>query len=128
MTRFFVDDRLHAHPKALDAGLAAMGLWAMAGSYVAAYLTDGFVPSSFIRGYDNGFRCARKLVEVGLWEKVERDGQSGYVFHDWGDHGNPTSDAVKRYRKAAAERQRRKRDQDQPTLSLVRNNGQDPGG
>lgn len=112
MTRFFVDDRLHSHPKARQAGLAAMGLWTMAGSYCAAYLTDGFVPSSFVRGFDNGFRSANKLVEVGLWVRAENeDGQSGYSFHDWGDHGNPTAEEIKRYRKAAAERQRRRRAQ-----------------
>jgi len=43
MPWFKVDDALHSHPKTRKAGLAAMGLWVVAGSFSASYMTSGFI-------------------------------------------------------------------------------------
>mgnify|MGYP003619309605 CR=1 FL=1 len=51
---FKVDDTLHSHPKARRAGLTAVGLWAMSGSYCMSYKTDGFIPEWFVRGCGAG--------------------------------------------------------------------------
>lgn len=75
-----VDDRLHAHIKAVRAG-DAMALWVLALSWCVAYLTDGELPEeqpTRLIGR-RGPRMAAKLVEVKLWVKTD----FGYRFHDW---------------------------------------------
>jgi hypothetical protein len=100
MPWFKVDDAFHAHPKAIAAGTAALGLWVRCGSWSAQQLTDGFVPAAVANLY--GTRaCARALVAAGLW--LEADG--GYQFHDWADK-NPLREDVEanREQKRAAGR------------------------
>ena len=110
MTWFKTDDSLHNHPKARRAGAAALGVWVTAGSFSSAYKTDGFVPDWWVRGWGKtGSTAARKLVEVGLWDQTERDGETGYQFHDWADY-QPTSDEIERDREQGRERQRRSRE------------------
>lgn len=70
MTWFYVDDSFHTHPKALAAGNAACGLWTRCGSWVAANLTDGFIPEAVVRRLGTRLQ-ANRLVRVGLWEQVE---------------------------------------------------------
>ncbi|MCA1195111.1 hypothetical protein [Saccharopolyspora sp. 6V] len=82
MSWFYVDDRLHDHPKARKAGTAALGLWALCGAWCADYLTDGWVPAEVARRYGTA-RQAEKLCAAGLWTAVERDGEKGYQFHEW---------------------------------------------
>lgn len=86
MTWFKVDDRLHSHPKALKAGLEAMGLWTLTGSYCATYETDGLVPRAvadrLAGGSERASRLAGKLVAAGLWDATD-DGD--WQFHDWHD-------------------------------------------
>jgi len=89
VTWFKVDDKLSGHPKARAAGNRAMGLWVMAGSWSAAYLTDGFVPYAFVYDHRNGRTDAERLVEVGLWHQVD----GGWQFHDWNE-SNPTRQQV----------------------------------
>ena len=102
-----VDDSLHGHPKVLRAGLEAMGLWAVALSYVSQYLTDGVVPVEWVetlRGEPDargrrryvGLRLAATLVRVGLWEGVNG---VGWRFHDFLDH-NPSASSVRADRAA----------------------------
>lgn len=79
MPWFRVDDQIHSHPKARRAGLAAMGLWALAGSHCMNYLTDGVVESWFVEAWPDGPALAARLVEVGLW----RQHPQGWEFHDW---------------------------------------------
>jgi len=98
---FRVDDMLHSHPKARRAGLSAMGLWSLCGSYGMSYKQDGFVPEWFVLGFPNGKRLATTLVSVGLWENATRDGEEGFQFHDWLDW-QPSADEIERDR----ERQR----------------------
>lgn len=86
MTWFKVDDELYLHPKTMQAGNAAMGLWVRAGAYSMAKLTEGFVSIEVVRSIGST-KLADKLVTAGLWSKVP----GGYAFHQW--HGDPVSGA-----------------------------------
>ena len=112
MVWFNVDDNLHDHPKARRAGLEAIGLWALCGSFSAGYLTEGFVPEWKVLGYKNGRKLAEKLVEAGLWIEVYEDpknGQeAGWVFHQWEDR-NRTKAQVEQERAANRARQAKRR-------------------
>ncbi len=108
MPYFRTDDQMHGHPKARRAGLAALGLWDMAGSHSMAYKLDGFVPEWFVQSWRGGKGAAETLVAVGLWEVSKRDGEPGYCFHDWLDY-QPSSDEIERDRERARERQRESR-------------------
>lgn len=90
MTWFKVDDRLAHHPKVMTAGLAPMGLWVRAGSWSAAHLTDGFIPTSLLATLDAKRSHAEALVKAGLWD-AEPD---GYRFRDWLDY-QPSAHDVK---------------------------------
>ena len=102
---FKVDDKLHSHPKRWAAGLPAMGLWAVAGSWAAGHETDGFVPKSMVSALGGRANLARTLCEVGLWEEVE----SGYCFHDW-EAINPRHADLEAQRAAHRERTQKWRD------------------
>lgn len=108
MPWFKVDDSLHSHPKTRRAGLAAMGLWVVAGSYCSQYVTEGFVPNWFVSGQRNGHKIAASIVAAGLWDKASKDGEQGYQFHDW-EHFQMTKDEVEADRAHNRERQRRHR-------------------
>lgn len=109
MAWFKVDDGLHSHPKVADAG-EAIALWVLAGSWCARHLTDGWVPAGLPnRLIDKGTEYAEGLVAAGLWRPAERDGRSGWCFHDWHDM-QPTAEQVRAERAASAERQRRWRE------------------
>ena len=109
MTWFKVDDTLHSHPKPRKAGLQAMGLWTLAGSYCMAYKTDGFVPDYYITSWPRGRHLADQLVKAGQWEVGEKDGEAGWFFHDWFDY-QPSSDEIEADRVYARERQRKRRE------------------
>ena len=84
MPWFKVDDKLHDHRKARAAGVSAMGLWTLAGSWAADNVTDGFVPDSVCSRWDRSYRkLADALVAAGLWYVGELDGEAGWWFHDW---------------------------------------------
>lgn len=109
MPWFKVDDKLHDHRKARQAGSSAMGLWVLAGSWAADNTMDGFVPESVCSRWDSRFRrLAERLVEVGLWETGELDGEAGWWFHDW-KHMQPSKDEVLGKREQARERMARVR-------------------
>ena len=113
MPWFKVDDRLHAHPKAqdvVDSRPSAMGLWALAGSWCAAMLTDGLVPKRQVSRLGFKPADARALVDCGLWHEAE----GGYQFHDWQEY-QPTREQVEGERTAARERMRRKRSGEHPS-------------
>jgi hypothetical protein len=46
---------------------------------------------------------AARLVEVGLWTAGEKDGETGWFFHEW-DERQPTKAEVQKERLANAER------------------------
>jgi hypothetical protein len=103
VTWFKIDDSFHSHPKTLQAGNAAIGLWTRCGSYCAQHLTDGFVPADLAALYGTPSLAVR-LERAGLW--VPGDG--GWVMHDYSAY-NPTAERVLIERAGAASRQRRAR-------------------
>ncbi|MEV1331154.1 hypothetical protein AB0J20_16430 [Micromonospora costi] len=111
MPWFKVDDGLHAHMKAVRAGVPAMGLWVLAGSWSSNQLTDGWVPDYIVARLDPDYReHAATLVRAGLWVEDEYDGDKGWRFHQWEEH-QPSSESVLAKREAARERMRRIREQ-----------------
>lgn len=91
---FRVDDALHSHPKARQAGLEAMGLWNLCGSYCMGYLTDGFVPEWYVKSWPRGAALAKRLVAAKLWTPaVNDDGDKGWQFHEFTGPGRNDSRA-----------------------------------
>lgn len=78
MPWFKVDDQFHSHPKVIQAGNAAVGLWLRCGTWAADHLTEGIVPKNVARQF-GGPREIKALVSVGLWRELP----DGYSFHDW---------------------------------------------
>lgn len=105
MTWFKVDDDIAFHPKVLQAGDEAMGLWLRAGGWSAQQLTDGFVPDSILTAFGAKPRQVKALVAAGLWTKTA----GGYQFHEWHER-QPTRSEVRATRESNAERQKRYRD------------------
>jgi 5-methylcytosine-specific restriction endonuclease McrA len=88
VTWFKIDDGFYDHNKVRKLRTdrnAAVGVWGLCGAWSANHLTDGFIPDEIVERYDQKHRLARRLVAVGLWEREELDGESGYRFHDWSD-------------------------------------------
>ena len=105
MTWFKVDDGFDGSPKTMLVPRSAIGLWTLAGSWSARYLTDGFIPAAYVtaKGVD-AFEDAQALVESGLWETVD----GGFRFHNWGEY-NPASADVEDRRKRERERKAQQR-------------------
>jgi hypothetical protein len=119
-----IDDRLHSHPKVLEAGPEAMGLFLLALSWCADYLTDGFVPEIQVKRLlfvcDDPLAIADRLVSAGLWERAD----GGYQIHDYLEY-NPSAEQVKAERAANAKRQAEWRDrkrQRRDVVMAMRNN------
>lgn len=104
MPWFKVDDGFHGHPKVMDLSLEAVGLWSLAGSWCAKYLTDGFVPERTIRRLGGGPDLASELYTAGLWEI----GDGGWQFKDWTDY-QPSKVEVEAERQAARDRMKKVR-------------------
>jgi hypothetical protein len=126
---FRLDDSFHSHPKVIAAGNEAIGLYVRCGTYAAEHLTNGFIPEDIavLYGASNpGSRrnpgtgkpetLAETLVRTKLWLRA----RAGWRMRDYLDY-NPSKQAVDKERKAAAERQRRRRD----TLSSRRDSRSD---
>ena len=115
MPFFNVDDQLHGHPKARAAGLAAIGLWTLAGSHCRAYKSDGKVPAWFVAGQPQGKRLAALLVTAGMWhapehacDECDQPDSDGWIFHDWLDV-NTSAEEVERQREQNRKRQKKRR-------------------
>lgn len=108
MPFFNVDDHAHSHPKFRRAGLPAVGLWTMAGSWARAHKQDGFVPDWYVALWPGGRKLAAKLVEAELWLPGKQDGEEGWNYHDWLDI-HDGSDEVEQQRAKARDRQRKRR-------------------
>lgn len=104
MAWFKVDDGFWSHPKILALSAEAVALWVRAGAYSCQHLTDGVIHEPVLRllGSD---AAAVELQAAGLWLSVT----GGYEFHDW-DEYQETSEAVKKRRNDARDRQRRARE------------------
>ncbi|OMC00334.1 hypothetical protein A5733_04280 [Mycobacterium sp. NS-7484] len=106
MTWFRVDDSFYDHPKVLEAGTAAIGLWTLAGAYCARHLTDGVISDRQIRAIGGTRKQAAKLVEVGLWTCDEASANARrYFFNDWSEYQPSRADVTTR-RRDDAERKR----------------------
>lgn len=99
MAWFNADDKMHSHPKSRIAGLEAMGLWLLAGTYCTDYLTDGEVPEWFVESWPRGKQLAGKLVKAGFWEAAE----DGWQFLSWAEYQR-TKEQVLAAKEKAAER------------------------
>lgn len=105
MTWFKVDDSLSSHPKARAAGLPAMGLWVVAGSWASQHLTDGYIPEWFVKSWRSGPVLASKLVDSGLWDVAD----GGWVFHQWAER-QPSKARVESERESARKRKQASRE------------------
>lgn len=117
MTWAKLDDEFYDHPKVLQAGLAAVGLFAVGLSYSARKLTDGFLAFEVVARLGPGVEVealATRLVEVGLWETTP----GGYLIHDYLAF-NPSGKHVKRERKVAAERMQNHRGRSRPVRANI---------
>ncbi len=101
-----LDDALGDHPKTLEAGNEAFGVYVRSILYCSKQLTDGHLPASWPE-----LACGKRaraitelLLEVGFWEQTAE----GFYVHDYLDH-NPTRELVLDQRKSAAERQAKAR-------------------
>lgn len=104
-----VDDNLHAHRKPRKAGVPAMGLWVLAGSWSCDMLSDGFVPDYIAQSLDpDADTHAAALVRAGLWEVAEQDEDEGWRFVGW-DEYQPLKSDVEKKREDARERMARVR-------------------
>ena len=117
MAWFKVDDRLWAHPKFIGLPLAAVGLWVKAGSYCAAYETDGALPSTMVRTLGGQKRDSDRLVDAGLWHRTE----DGFTFHNW-DEFQPTKAQLEAERRKTRERQQEWRDKNKKTANAPQTN------
>lgn len=101
-----LDDRWPTHRKSVLAGPLARDLYVCGLCYCNGHLTDGFIPEqsvpSLAPGQAKPRLAAQRLVEVGLWERVD----GGYRVHDYHDW-NPSSQEVREKRDAKRERQYR---------------------
>lgn len=105
MPWFKVDDGFHGHPKVMDLSLEAVGLWTLAGTWCANYLTDGEIPMKVIKRLGGAKKHAKELVVSGLWtEKAPEI----YQFCGWNEY-QPTKNDVEAEREAARERMREHR-------------------
>jgi hypothetical protein len=105
---FKVDDKLHDHRKARQAGTRAMGVWILAGTWSADNLTDGFIPETVLSRWGT-IKDADRLVAAELWEPAQRDGEQGWQFHHWIEY-QPVKKQVEDQRRAGAERLRKYRE------------------
>lgn len=75
MTWFMIDDGIYDAPQCEELPLSAIGLWAMAGSYVGRQLRhgdyDGAITMQRVRKLGGSPKLARQLVDAGLWRETE---------------------------------------------------------
>lgn len=91
------DDQVTFHPKIVEAGNSAVGLWLRMTTYCCAQLTDGLVPESVAILIGNR-RDLDRAVRFSLVEKVD----GGYRVHDFHDY-QPTADEVRSHRDQTAQ-------------------------
>lgn len=109
MPDFRVADNAPEHPKLRAVGLAAAGLWSLAGAYAMRELTDGWVPDYWVQTWPGGKKQAAALIQVGLWSAVPRQGIAGYLFHDWAEYQRSAA-SVNEDRRKGRERAKRSRE------------------
>lgn len=109
MPWFKVDDAFHASRKVRSIPprqrFAAIGLWAVAGSWCSQEMTDGHVPDYMIREWGATAKVVDALVDCGLWERV----RGGFEFCSWLEY-NPSKAQTKAERDASKARMQASRD------------------
>lgn len=103
MAWFKVDDAFHASRKVKSIPprqrLAAVGLWAIAGSWCSQEKTDGYVPEYMLREWGATAKTIGALVQSGLWAEI----RGGFEFRSWLDY-NPSKAQVEAERAASKAR------------------------
>lgn len=81
MTWAKLDDRMHDDPRTEAAGIEAMGLWAIALSYMADHGTNGVISKERTRRIAgrSGHWLAERLVKAGWWTRTD----GAYVLVNW---------------------------------------------
>jgi hypothetical protein len=111
MTFWLMGDEEPADDRFRAAGIAASGLYHMAGAQCMREVRNQrdplpaqwFIPDHWVRGWPSGPRTASRLVQVGLWERVD----GGYRFAWIRDQNTPA--AVGRSRARYREKKRNQR-------------------
>lgn len=103
MTWLRIDDTFHDHPKVLEAGNAAVGMWVKCLAWSSRHLTDGRIPANVVRQMGNQ-KDADTLTRVGLWQA----NGDGVVIPDYLEF-NPSAEQVRADRVAARERMAKRR-------------------
>jgi len=101
VTWFKLSDQFYDHPKVMQAGNSAVGLWARCCSYSASQELDGRIPKAIAHTYGTR-RDIERLLRSGLWIDVE----GSYWVPDFLDY-NPSREALAARRATEAERQNR---------------------
>lgn len=116
---------LRSHPsKRRDAGAA--GVWSLAGDWSADTGTEGFIPEDELEQWDDDWELiAKRLVDAGYWTEETRDGERGYLFHDWEGY-QPLKAKIAADKAAAAERQQRWRDKHRNAAGRFQGDGEEP--
>ena len=84
MTWFKLSDQFYDHPKVLQAGNAAVGLWVRCCTYSSRHLLDGRIPMATAHMFGDRPQIDR-LTASGLW--VVGDGDAGeYVVPNFLDY------------------------------------------
>lgn len=68
-----LDDRLHSHPKAAEAGLEAIGLWALSLSHVGDHRTDGHVSRAVASHAECERYIATRLEEGAAQTTIKKE-------------------------------------------------------
>lgn len=76
-----LDDSFFSHPKVVNAGTEAIGLYVLGLTYSSHHLTDGHVPGAWVRQAvgSKEKRLTAALVEHGLWA----ENGTGWLIHDY---------------------------------------------
>ena len=115
MPWFKVDDSFHSHPKVMELSVEAVGLWTLAGTWCANYLTDGVIKESVLHRFGRTSANVRELcdelVNSGLWDEIS---EGIFQYRDWADY-QPVKADVESEREAARERMRQVRAQKKNT-------------
>lgn len=82
MVWFKVSDKFHSDESAIEAGLRAIGLWTMCGSWALDYNTEGHIPTHMVKCFGGTARDSGRLVDAGLWQVTP----TGFQFPNWESH------------------------------------------
>ena len=104
MVFFRVDDATYGDARARAAGLEAIGLWTLCGTWSAQQGSDGHIPAWVVPMCGGTPKLARRLVDAGLWSTVP----GGWQFVDWSPTNYLAAD-VRAYRDGQRDRKRRER-------------------